>query len=73
MLPAHDHMPEGGLGNLIALSLQGQSLKKSNSTFIDIENVKPRMQNQIRTLDAFSNPEFYKIQAMGFTIYWQTL
>lgn len=35
MLPAQDHMPEGGLGNLIALPLQGQALKKGNSAFID--------------------------------------
>ena len=153
MLPAQDHMPEGGLGNLIALPLQGQALKKGNSAFIDekwnaypnqwkvlketnkisksfieekinewtadgllgvlaedmsgnteksgneeskpwekkkqrfessdvdgilnitlanqiyinIENVKPRLQNQIRRLAAFSNPEFYKNQAMGFS------
>lgn len=153
MLPAQDHMPEGGLGNLIALPLQGQALRKGNSVFIDenwnaypnqwrvlqetsklpkvlidekikewtaggllgvlaedmsssseskdsekfkpwekkkqgfepsdvkgvlyitiagqiyinIENVKPRMQNQIRRLAAFSNPEFYKNQAMGFS------
>ncbi|MBP1682472.1 MAG: type restriction enzyme, res subunit, partial [Ignavibacteriaceae bacterium] len=151
MLPAQDHMPEGGLGNLIALPLQGQALKNGNSAFIDekweaypnqwnvlketnkiskafmeekikewttegllgvlaedmsgnveinnnqeskpwekkkqrlessdvdgtlsitlanqiyidIENVKPRLQNQIRRLAAFSNPEFYKNQAMG--------
>lgn len=153
MLPAQDHMPEGGLGNLIALPLQGQALKKGNSAFIDekwnaypnqwkvlkeinkisksfieekinewtaggllgvlaedmsgniekseneqskpwekkkqrfesydvdgilkitlanqiyidIENVKPRLQNQVRRLAAFSNPEFYKNQAMGFS------
>lgn len=153
MLPAQDHMPEGGLGNLIAVPLQGQALKKGNSAFIDekwnaypnqwnvlketskiskayivekvnewttdgllgvlaedmsgnvekseneeskpwekkkqrleisdidgilkitlanqiyidIENVKPRLQNQIRRLAAFSNPEFYKNQAMGFS------
>ena len=35
MLPAQDHMPEGGLGNLIALPLQGQALKSGNSAFID--------------------------------------
>lgn len=153
MLPAQDHMPEGGLGNLIALPLQGQALKKGNSAFIDekwnaypnqwkilketgklpksfiekkitewtadgllgvlaedmsgstekgeneesnpwekkkqrfessdvdgilnitianqiyinIENLRPRLQNQIRRLAAFSNPEFYKNQAMGFS------
>lgn len=160
MLPAQDHMPEGGLGNLIALPLQGQALKQGNSAFIDenwdaypdqwlklrkvtkisklyieeeikewgeegllgvladdlsdeevevrnkkikkkpeekpwekkkknfyiedvngemhitlanqiyIEtyNLKPRLQNQIRRMAAFSNPEFYKNQAMGFSI-----
>ncbi len=152
MLPAQDHMPEGGLGNLIALPLQGRALRSGNSAFIDehwnaypdqwkvlrsaskitkafIEekisewsadgllgllaedmsgtaeksdnsiskpwekkkknfeladvdgtlditmanqiyidtgNVKPRLQNQIRRLAAFSNPEYYKNQAMGF-------
>ncbi len=152
MIPTQDHMPEGGLGNLIALPLQGQALKSGNSAFIDenwnaypdqwkvlkstskiskafidekinewtadgllgmlaedmsgtveksdnaiskpwekkkknfelmdvdgtlditmanqiyidIGNVKPRLQNQIRRLAAFSNPEYYKNQAMGF-------
>ena len=42
MLPAQDYMPEGGLGNLIALPLQGQALKKGNSAFIDEQwNVYP--------------------------------
>lgn len=159
MLPAQDHMPDGGksgkagLGNLVALPLQGQALKLGNSAFIDeqwnaypnqwkvlketgkisktfiegkisewtesgvlgiladdmsgnaenetndktkpwekkkqefeksdvdgvvnitlanqiyvdIKNIKPRLQNQIRRLAAFSNPEFYKNQAMGFS------
>lgn len=35
MLPAQDTMPEGGLGNLIALPLQGQALRKGNSAFVD--------------------------------------
>jgi len=35
MLPAQDKMPLGGLGNLIALPLQGQALRKGNSAFID--------------------------------------
>ncbi len=30
-----DHLPEGGLGNLIALPLQGQAAKNGNSAFID--------------------------------------
>lgn len=158
MIPAQEHMPEGGLGNLIALPLQGQALKSGNSAFIDEEwnsypnqwqqlqrihklskefveqkikewsydgvlgilgddisgeekntqevkaekeklkpwekkkikfnssdiegdlkivlanqifiekeNMKSRMQNQIRRMAAYSNPEFYKNQAMGFS------
>lgn len=35
MLPAQEHLPEGGLGNLIALPLQGQALRQSNSAFVD--------------------------------------
>lgn len=41
MLPAQNHIPDGGksgrpgLGNLIALPLQGQALKEGNSAFID--------------------------------------
>ena len=41
MLPAQDHIPDGGksgrpgLGNLIALPLQGLALKEGNSAFID--------------------------------------
>lgn len=142
-----DHLPEGGVGNLIALPLQGQALKEGNSAFIDeywnaypdqwevllskkklskefieekikewteesldiatgckdifendnekpwdktkhfhkedvegilqitlsngvyvnIENLQPRIQNQIRRMAAFSNPVFYKNQAMGLS------
>lgn len=35
MLPAQDTMPEGGLGNLIALPLQGKALRNGNSAFVD--------------------------------------
>ena len=35
MLPAQDTLSEGGLGNLIALPLQGQALQKGNSAFVD--------------------------------------
>lgn len=148
MLPAQDHIPDGGVGNLIALPLQGQALKDGNSAFIDdnwnaypnqwselfqisrlseecvearikewqaftpfdqeetdgssnaaervkpwernaeflaedvngklhlilsnhiyieISNLKPRIQNQIRKLAAFKNPAFYKNQAIGLS------
>lgn len=143
MLPAQDQLPDGGLGNLIALPLQGKALRQGNSAFIDrnrnaypnqwevlwskpklsqefIEtkicewtelseiksisgkdvqtrekpweknrsfsaeeidgklsitlsdaiyvdslNLKPSMQNKIRRMAAFSNPIFYKNQAIG--------
>ena len=145
MLPAQDVLPEGGLGNLIALPLQGKALQEGNSAFIDrnwnaypnqwealcskprlskeflelkikewsvfaeeiIEtngsdtveerekpwkkgkkmdagdvdgklditlsngiyvdclNLKPRIQNRIRRMAAFSNPVFYKNQKIG--------
>lgn len=35
MIPSQDHLSDDGLGNLIALPLQGQALKKQNSVFID--------------------------------------
>ena len=35
MLPAQDEVPDGGIGNLIALPLQGKALKEGNSAFID--------------------------------------
>ncbi|MBR4328484.1 MAG: DEAD/DEAH box helicase family protein [Candidatus Riflebacteria bacterium] len=39
MIPAQDYLEEDGLGNLIALPLQGRALKNGNSAFID-ENWK---------------------------------
>ncbi len=35
MLPAQDTLREGGVGNLIALPLQGKALKDGNSAFVD--------------------------------------
>ena len=35
MLPAQNYVPDGGIGNLIALPLQGQALREGNSAFID--------------------------------------
>ena len=34
-IPTQDALPEGGLGNVIALPLQGMALKSGNSAFID--------------------------------------
>lgn len=35
MMPTQDALPEGGLGNVIALPLQGMALKSGNSAFVD--------------------------------------
>lgn len=35
MMPMQDFLPEGKLGNLIALPLQGQALRKGNSAFVN--------------------------------------
>lgn len=35
MMPMQDSLPEGKLGNLIALPLQGQALRNGNSAFVD--------------------------------------
>ena len=35
MIPAQDALPEAGLGNVIALPLQGMALKSGNSAFVD--------------------------------------
>ncbi len=35
MMPTQDALPEGGLGNVIALPLQGMALKAGNSAFVD--------------------------------------
>lgn len=147
MLPTQEHLPDGGLGNLIALPLQGQALRQGNSAFvdenwnaypnqweylksvqriskefverktalwsadgelgtlsktediedtekpwkkssqalhsedagqpisitltngiyIDTSGLKPRLQNALRRLAAYSNPEFYKKKALGFS------
>ena len=147
MLPAQEHLPAGGLGNLIALPLQGLALQNDNSAFvdenwtaypdqwaflrsvqrlshkfmeekvalwsadgelgvlstqedgeetakpwkkfsagfhaedaahnisvtyangiyIDTDGLKPRLQNQLRRLAAFSNPAFYRNRALGFS------
>ena len=52
MLPAQDHLPINtitgklGLGNLVALPLQGQALKYGNSAFVDENwNAYPNQEN----------------------------
>ena len=42
----------------------------SNGVYIDVLNFMPRIQNQIRSLAAFDNPEFYKNQRLGYSNYY---
>ena len=39
----------------------------SDRIYIDTDGLKPRLQNRIRRMATFSNPEFYKKYAMGFS------
>ena len=50
MIPAQDALPKGGLGNVIALPLQGLALKDGNSAFVD-ENWNA-YKDQLKTLGA---------------------
>ena len=55
MLPAQDHLPPGGLGNLIALPLQGQALRQGNSAFIDQDwNAYPNQWQQLQKVKKLS-------------------
>ena len=42
----------------------------SNGVYIDTLNLMPRLQNQIRSMAAFDNPEFYKNKRMGYSNYY---
>lgn len=42
----------------------------SNGVYIDTLNLMPRIQNQIRSLAAFDNPEFYKNKRWGYSNYY---
>ena len=41
-----------------------------NGVYIDTLNLMPRIQNQIRSLAAFDNPEFYKNKRLGYSNYY---
>ena len=41
-----------------------------NGVYIDTLNLMPRIQNQIRSLEAFDNPEFYKNKRLGYSNYY---
>ena len=42
----------------------------SDGVYVDTLNIMPRLQNQIRSMAAFDNPEFYKNKRMGYSNYY---
>ena len=44
----------------------------SNQIYVSTGNLKPRIQNQIRRMAAFANPQFYKNKAIGLSNYAQS-
>ena len=42
----------------------------SNGVYVDTLNLMPRIQNQIRSLAAFDNPEYYKNKRLGYSNYY---
>lgn len=42
----------------------------SNGIYVDTLNLMPRIQNQIRSLAAFDNPEYYKNKRLGYSNYY---
>lgn len=42
----------------------------SDGVYLDTLNIMPRLQNQIRSMAAFDNPEFYKNKRMGYSNYY---
>lgn len=41
-----------------------------DGVYIDTLNIMPRLQNQIRSMATFDNPEFYKNKRMGYSNYY---
>lgn len=42
----------------------------SDGVYVDTLNLMPRIQNQIRSLAAFDNPEYYKNKRLGYSNYY---
>ena len=72
MLPAQDHIPintktgKPGLGNLVALPLQGQALKYGNSAFIDENwNAYPNQWDCLKAAKKLSSETVETILSLG--------
>ena len=68
MLPAQDTLPDGGLGNLIALPLQGRALKSGNSAFVDSSwNAYPNQWDMLWSKPRLSE-EFLEMKIKEWTV-----
>lgn len=62
IIPTQDELPKGGLGNLIALPLQGQALKSGNSCFVDEHwDAIPDQWNALRQTRKLSEAELDRL------------
>lgn len=66
LFPNQDYLPEGGLGNLIALPLQGKARREENSVFVD-DNFEP-YNDQWGYLASIKKISLEEIDAIGTTI-----
>jgi hypothetical protein len=65
MIPTNDVLPKGGLGNVIALSLQGLALKNGNSAFVDeVWNAYP---DQLKFLSSIKRLSQAELEETGQT------
>ncbi len=72
MFPAQDHLKSDGIGNLIALPLQGQALKDGNSAFIDEDwNAYPDQWNALKNTPSVSKKEL-ECKIDEWNVYSQT-
>lgn len=66
MLPTQEHLPDGGLGNLIALPLQGQALRQGNSAFVDENwNAYPNQWEYLKSVQRISKEFVERKQHYG--------
>lgn len=67
MLPAQDYLSDGGIGNLIALPLQGKALQEGNSAFVDKNwNAYPHQWNVLWSKPRLSQ-EFLELKIQEWT------
>ncbi|MCH1941253.1 TOTE conflict system archaeo-eukaryotic primase domain-containing protein [Holdemania massiliensis] len=68
ILANNDEKPWNMTNHFICQDVEGSmQITLVNAIYINTDNLKPRIQNRIREMAAFSNPVFYKNQAMNLS------